>query len=251
MHATPPDGPGDPREQRPRRTFSELENPKGVRDVHGARSSVRMYATVAAVPSFLMGAALGVFLVIQGTAPVWIAALCPFILATAAAVAVVWITGSAGSAASTLYTPSGKTTPPKRQYSQAEAMVVQGRYEDGITAFELAVSEDATDPTPYLRIARVYRDHLNRNEDAARWFRRALRESAIPGGLALLALKELEEVFTHRLGQPERALPDLARLAEELAGTDGGAWAARRLAEIKARLSSPSPEEEADPGTTP
>jgi tetratricopeptide (TPR) repeat protein len=210
-----------------------------------------MFLFVGAVAGFIMGAALGVFLMAKGMAPIWVAVLCPFVAAAAAASGTLWITNSAGSAASSLYKPSGRTTPPKKEYSQAEAMVIQGRYEDGITAFELAISEDAADPTPYLRIARVYRDNLARHEDAARWFRRALRESVIPRGIALLARKELVELYTHRLGQPERALPELARMAEELAGTDEGAWAARQLAEIKARMSSPEPTQEEGPATTP
>ena len=45
------------------------------------------------------------------------------------------------------------------------------------------------------------------------------------------------ELFTHRMQTPERALPDLARMADELAGTPEGDWAASELKEIKARMS--------------
>ena len=184
-------------------------------------------------------------------APAWVAALCPLLGAAAVAFGTIWITNSAGRAASSLYSPTGKTTPAKKEYSQAEAMVVQGRYEDGITAFELAIAEGASDPTPYLRIARVYRDHLGRHEDAARWFRRALRESVMSAGVARVARRELVEMYTHRLDQPERALPELARMAEELEGTEEGAWAAGELAGIKSRMSNPRGEQGEGPATRP
>jgi hypothetical protein len=51
-----------------------------------------------------------------------------------------------------------------------------------------------------------------------------------------LTRKELVELFTHRMKASERALPELARMAEELAGTPEGEWAATQLREIKARL---------------
>lgn len=251
MQPTRPTDPNDPRAHRSRRTFSELDpKRKGLRDRDSAALGVKTFAMIAGGVGFILGGALSVFLLRQGSAPGWVAALCPFLGAATLASTTLWITNSAGSAGSTLYNPSGKTTPPKRQYSQAEAMVVQGRYEDGITAFELAVSEDATDPTPYLRIARVYRDHLDRHEDAVRWFRRALRESVIPQGIALLARKELVELYTHRLGQPERALPELARMASEFEGTDEGRWASGHYADIKARMSNPEPPPAEDPPTT-
>lgn len=245
--------PRDPREHKSRRTFSEHRPGPGLRDVDATERSVRMYAVLAGGVGFFMGGMVGLFLQAKELAPGWVSLLCPFLMAATLAYAVIWITNSAGTAASTLYTPSGKTTPPKKEYSQAETMVVQGRYEDGITAFELAISEDPADPTPYLRIARVYRDHLDRHEDAARWFRRALRESVIPPGVALLARKELVEIYTHRLGQPERALPELARMAEEFPDRAEGAWAAGHYAEIKSRMSSPQAgEAEAEgPPTTP
>ena len=245
------DDPRDLPEQRSRRTFSELEpGRRKLRDTDPGARSVRAFALVGAVAGLVLGGALGFFLTAKDMAPTWVVVLCPLVGAVSLASMTLWIANSAGAAASTLYAPSGKSTARNKEYSQAEAMVAQGRYEDGITAFELAVSEDATDPTPYLRIARVYRDQLSRHDDAARWFRRALRESAIPPGVAFLARKELVEVYSHRLGQPERALPELARMAEELEGTEEGAWAARQLAEIKAGMSNRSLPPEEDPETS-
>lgn len=141
-----------------------------------------------------------------------------------------------GRAARQIYNPSGRTTPPKREYSHADSLVARGLHQEAIDAFEVAISDDPSDPTPYLRIARTCRDHTKRFEDAAIWFKRALRESAITPGIAHLATRELVELYMTKLGDPGRAAPLLARVAEGAAGTPEGEWAARELALAKASI---------------
>jgi tetratricopeptide (TPR) repeat protein len=147
-----------------------------------------------------------------------------------------WIMSLAGRAGSGLYAPSGSTTPRKREYSLAESYAARGDYERAVTAFEEAIAEDPTDPQPYVRVARLQRDRMNEPEAAASWFRRALRDAALSPSLHLLTLRELVELYDGRLGQPERAAPLLARLADEQAGTPDGAWAVEELARIKRRM---------------
>lgn len=224
-------------EPRSRRTFSEPSKRGGLKDVDAAERVMRLRALVFGVYGGMLGAALGFFLAQRG-APLWVAVLCPVAGWILVSLGTLLIASSAGSAASTLYAPSSGAPLRKKEHSQAESLVARGRYQEAVDAFEVAVAEDPSDATPYLRIARVYRDHLGKPEDAARWFRRALRESKMPEGTAFLTRKELVELFTHRMAAPERALPDLARMAEELAGTPEGEWAAAELREIKARLSA-------------
>jgi len=224
-------------EERTRRRFAEAPARRGPRDVDTVGLSVLTVALLGSLPGLVLGAMLGYFLTHQG-APVWLAVLCALVGAAAVPAGALFLTGRAGAAASRIHAPSGRTTPPKREYSYAESLVVRGQYEEAVTAFELAVAEDAADPTPYLRVARIYRDHLDRPLDAARWFRRALGESALPTGLAILARRELIDLYVHRMGEPARAAPELARMAEEMAGTPDGAWAARELEEVKARMST-------------
>ena len=143
------------------------------------------------------------------------------------------LAGLGGAAARQIYSPSGRSTPSKRGYSHAESLVARGLYQEAIDAFEVAIAEDPSDPTPYLRIARVYRDQLRRFEDAARWFRRALRDATVPAGVAHLTNRELVELYVAKLGDPRRAAPLLARVAEERAGTPEGDWATEQLAQVK------------------
>lgn len=143
------------------------------------------------------------------------------------------ITHMGGSAAGSIYNPSGRTTPREKEYSYEESLVSRGLYDEAATAFELAALENPTDPKPYLRLARILRDHLGRYEDAARWLRRVQRDAQLSPGQAFLARKELVELYWHKMGEPAKAAPDLARMAEELAGTPEGEWAADELRDVK------------------
>lgn len=215
-----------------RKSLRKFSEPSGVlrrRDVDAVDRSMLLWSFVAGALGVLLGGFLGVFIRIKG-GPVWAAVLSPLVGAAAMVGLVRIVVGGGVTAAGTIYSPSGSTTPHKREHSQAESLVARGMYEEAVTAFELAVAEDPTDPWPYLRVARIYRDHLGRLEDAARWFRRAFREAhAAPS----IARKELVELYVHRLKQPAKAAPELARMAEELAGTPEGSWAATELRHVK------------------
>jgi hypothetical protein len=139
----------------------------------------------------------------------------------------------AGRGIGQIHNPSGASTPRRREYSQAESLAVREDHLGAITAFELAIAEDGSDPWPYLRIARIYRDGLGRHDDAAHWFKRALADSGPPVGMATLIRRELIELCEVKMGSPERAAPILARMAEELAGSADGEWAAGELARVK------------------
>ena len=223
-------------EPRPRRTFSELPARRGLRDTDAGERSILLQAALAGIAGAIVGGALGFFLMARG-APVWLLPVCMVLGAAFVVAGVLLLIYAAGSVVSRLSAPPSGAPPRKKEHSRAEAMAAAGRYEQAISEFELAIAEDPSDPSPYLRVARIHRDHLGRLEDAVRWFRRALRESQAPRGTAILARRELIELFTHRMGAPERALPELARMTEELAGSPEAEWAAAELREIKARLS--------------
>jgi len=144
------------------------------------------------------------------------------------------LTTASGRAASTLHNPSGGSTPFRRQHSGAEALRVRGEFAAAIEAFERAAQEYPDDPGPWIEVARIHRDSLSDPEEAARAFKRALGHPGLGAGQRFLATRELCEIYTHRMNEPRRALPLLARLAETQPGTPPGEWAARELVEVKA-----------------
>lgn len=143
-----------------------------------------------------------------------------------------------GDFAGKLYSPSGRSTPYRHQHSQALALVAQGKYEAAIAEFERDIAAEPRKSEPYLHIARLHRDKLGNFDESIAWFRRARAAGALSPAEDQLVSREIVEIWTARLKQPARAIPELARLAETAAGTPNGEWARAELAALRATLSS-------------
>ncbi len=203
----------------------------------GGDAGIIATALTWSVVGAILGALFGVFGRVLGAAwGVGMVALIAFVGWACAFFGPLLITGTGGRVGGTIHNPTGRSTPHKREYSLAESLAVRGRHEDAITAFEMAIGEDASDPVPYLRVARIYRDDLQEPERAAHWFGRALRESRLPGGLRSLTRKELVELYVSHMKVPGKAMPLLARVAEEEKGSADGVWAAGELERIRAEM---------------
>ena len=146
------------------------------------------------------------------------------------------IAGGAGNAISRVYLTSGSSTPKPREYSLGDALVSQGKLEDAVREFERAAAMYPDDPEPRLRLARLYRDQLHHVDRAEYWFQRVMQMPAVDAATETLAARELVELYTHRVRQPERALPILARLAARHKGSPTGDWARTELQSLKQRV---------------
>lgn len=210
----------------------------GRRDVDQFEQVLKFRAFGWSLVGAFLGFLLGMFLGVQGKAGAGVVLLTTFIGWATSYFGPLTILHFAAQAGSSLYNPSGKSTPHKREYSLAESHAVRGEFQEAVDAFTAAIAEDPTDPIPYLRVARIQRDQLKDNEAAARWFKSALDESQMHSGLRTLTRKELVELYEVRMSQPRRAAPLLARIAEERAGTPEGDAASKELTRIKAMLAS-------------
>jgi tetratricopeptide (TPR) repeat protein len=145
-----------------------------------------------------------------------------------------------GSLAQRVYHPSGDTTPHRREYSEAKALELRGLYQEAIDCYASYVAEFPEDPAPCVSIARIYRDHLHRYEDAVTWFKRARQATGAHSGFEALVTREIIELLQGRLAQPQRAIPELARLADRFAGTVEGETARAELARLRRESSGPA-----------
>ena len=146
------------------------------------------------------------------------------------------ILGGVGSATSRLHNPSGSSTPHRPEYSRAQALAVRGQYEEAIAVYEEFVQAEPHVPEPYLHIARILRDDLKRYEEAVRWFKRARGEAHLGAGNKARVSREVAEIYMSRLGEPAKAAPALARLAEEFPESPEGKWAAAELLDVKRQI---------------
>lgn len=159
----------------------------------------------------------------------------------AAAGGLVWVlalrlTGRGAAIMGHIHNPSGSSTPARREYSQAQALAMRGDYAGAVAAYELAVAEFHDDPEPYLRIARILRDHLEDAEGAVTWFKRARAEATIDRARELLVTQEIIEAYRGRLRTPARAIPELARLIERFPAHPGSDAARTELDALRRGL---------------
>ncbi len=147
----------------------------------------------------------------------------------------------AGRAAGSIFMPSGSSTPGPHQYSQGDALAAQGKLPAAIREYEQSIAAHPTDPEPRIRLARLYRDRMQQPEEAAYYFKHALEMTDLPPATAGAIARELIELFTHRMKAPTRALPILAKLAEQQPNTAAGQWARAELIEIKRHATSVDP----------
>ena len=215
----------------PERTYSDLKDRKGLKDVDAAARAQKVkalgFALYAGLP---MGLAAGFMM----GHPIIGALVGPAILYTVVSV----ISGGAGKGAGVLYNPSGRTTPRKKEYSRAVALAARGEYKDAIIAYEAEILDDPAQAEPYLRIARIFRDELKDLEEALKWFARATRDAELSGGQEIRTRREMAEIYLHHKKEPRRAAPQLARLAESHPSTPDGQWAAAELARIKEEMAA-------------
>ncbi len=143
---------------------------------------------------------------------------------------------SVASLVEKIHNPSGKSTPHRREYSRARAHQIRGEFEQAIAIWELYCTEYPEDPEPYIELARLYRNELGDFENAVHWFKKARNESDIESGRALLATQEIIEVYTQKMDQPKRAIPELVLLLEKWPGSPGVDVARQQLQDLRAQL---------------
>jgi hypothetical protein len=143
------------------------------------------------------------------------------------------IVEGAGSIVGTVHNPSGKSTPVRREYSYPESLAVRGRYEEAIDAYQVCCVDFPEDPEPYVCIARIYRDNLEQMEESVFWFKRARSEATVDLGRELLIAQEIIEIYTNKLDNPNRAIPELARIRDRFPGHPSAQWASSEIERIR------------------
>jgi tetratricopeptide (TPR) repeat protein len=206
-----------------------------LRDSDSAEAVYRLKSFTWSLTGLVLGGLLGAYYAIQTGVPL----LRPVLLGALFLWAVVYfgtlaLAERAGRWGSSIYFSGGSRLPPRRDYSLGDSLVVRARYDEAAAEYEAATSRHPDDPEPCLRLARLLRDQLQGPAAAVPWFRQALARAQ--GAHRLGIQRELIELYVHRLSEPGKALPELARIADEHGGTPSGEWALREMQAIRAAM---------------
>ena len=147
-----------------------------------------------------------------------------------------WICGEGvGDALGMLFATTGASTPHEPELSRAQALGVQGHTEEAIGEYRRAIEGDPTRLQPYLRVAEL---HAAQRDYSAgtKTLTEALEKAHVTPEQELLVIRNIVEMWAVTAGEPARAAPFLARLAEEQPDTEAGRWAASALGDIKEQL---------------
>jgi hypothetical protein len=129
----------------------------------------------------------------------------------------------------------GWSGPRVPDYSHAEALEKRGDVDGAAELYKEAIWMNRRDPLAYLQLASL-RTRMGLYEEAINILRRALGVARFSSLGEALAVREIHEIFSTRLGDPGRAAPDLARYLERQPEGEHGEWARRELAYIKERI---------------
>jgi tetratricopeptide (TPR) repeat protein len=151
---------------------------------------------------------------------------------------ILFIADRSGRMGAGIYQPSGSSTPVVREYSLAESLVARGRFDEAAEAYQLLSEDFPDDPEPRIRLARLLRDNTARYEEAGAMFKSVLSMRGLKPETELILLRELVELYMHKLQQPPRALPYLKRIAEQFANTPTAQWARHEARDIKQQMQS-------------
>lgn len=220
-----------PRVPPPKRTYEKRAHD---RDVDAAKRGRTIKMASWSLAGGLIGAMGGLGVVYQAGWNLGIGLILGFLLGFLLTfIVTTFFIEGAGAVAGTIYHPSGKSTPPKREYSYPESLVARGHYDEAVTAYQLCCADFPEDPEPYVRIARLYRDRLEAYEDALFWFKRARSDATVDKGRELLITQEIIEIHTRKLDAPKKAIPELARLVDRFPEDPVADWAKGEIVRLR------------------
>ena len=129
----------------------------------------------------------------------------------------------------------GWSGPRRPDYSHAEALEKRGDLEGAAEIYKEAIWTNWRDPLAYVQLASL-RNRMGLHEEAIDILRRALGVARFSSLGEALAVREIHEISSTRLGDSARAAPDLARYLERQPEGEHGEWARRELAYIKEHI---------------
>jgi tetratricopeptide (TPR) repeat protein len=135
----------------------------------------------------------------------------------------------------------GSSTPSVEQYSQQQALVMQGKLDEALASFESMMRTKPDSVDVRIRAAELYARDKGDHRRAAEVFREAQQLPAITLEQEVYIAHRLVDLLVGPLNEPGRALVELRRLIERYPRSDAAARAREALGELKRRHFAESP----------
>jgi hypothetical protein len=172
---------------------------------------------------------LGIEYLIWGSRFLWF--IIPDVALTLLAIwAVAWLLHGISRAAEVVYMGRGAGTEVARQYSEQDALVIQGRHVEAVEAYRAILEDTPLDNEARIRLARLL-EREGRDAGGAEACYLAVREHRPTTHHEWAATNGLIDLYERESNLP-RLRQELARLASRHRSSDVGAAARRRLRQL-------------------
>ena len=133
-------------------------------------------------------------------------------------------------------TEGGSGTPYEEQFSEMQALVMQGKYTEALELFEHQIAMTPGEPRVRMAAADLYATHGKNAKRAAELYREVQRIPKVPSGQDIYVTNKLADLYLGPLKEPGRALVEFRKLASRYPNSVAARNAQLAIANLKPQI---------------
>lgn len=130
----------------------------------------------------------------------------------------------------------GSSTPYEQQFSEMQALVMQGKYTEALELFEHQIAMTPGEPRVRVAAADLYATHGKDPKRAAELYREVQRIPKVPAGHDIYVTNKLADLYLGPLKEPGRALVEFRKLASRYPNSAAAKNAQLAIANLKPQI---------------
>jgi tetratricopeptide (TPR) repeat protein len=130
----------------------------------------------------------------------------------------------------------GSGTPYEHQFSEMQALVMQGKYTEALELFEHQIAMTPGEPRVRVAAADLYATHGKDPKRAAELYREVQRIPKVPSGHDIYVTNKLADLYLGPLKEPGRALVEFRKLASRYPNSAAAKNAQLAIANLKPQI---------------
>jgi hypothetical protein len=152
-----------------------------------------------------------------------------------------FVVGSSGSAAQSIYMPTGASTAYQMQYSHIDTLEARGDIAGAVGAWEKAAIAEPANPWPLIRAGELYLRTLKEPATALERFQSAREVTSISVDHRLYVTQKIVDLYLGPINEPGRALVELRRIVETFPDRREAGFAREAIARLKSASPAKDP----------